>query len=391
MQLLKYKYRLYPTKDQVQKLNRITGSQRYIWNHFLAGEQSRYKEYQKFNFLSNNSAQLTSMKNELTWLKDVPSTSLQQTLRYLDHSLKQSFKQKDKGFPKFKSKRHNNGSFSLSMVEMKRNIKDDKFYIPKVGKVKWKYHRDLPNDFKSLQVKQESGKWFVVLTTRKAKLKKRAIKTSIGVDLNSKEHVIFNGHKQERFAVPKLLRENQAKLKLLQQQLSRCVKGSNNRKKVQTKLQRLHQHIAYKRSDYFHKLSHYLVTNYDLICLEDLNVKSIQMKMGKVTQDNLFAGFRHMIEYKAELYGSTTSVIDRYYPSSQTCSGCGCIQRMPLNLRTYNCRNCDLEIDRDLNSAINIRRAGTARIAFGDETPIEQAIVFGRLVNIYEEGSHASE
>jgi putative transposase len=390
MQILKYKYRIYPNNEQVSKLNQICGIQRAVWNNFLAEEMDRYENDGKFNFLHQNSKWLTELKDYVPWLNKSPAVSLQQTLRYLDSAIKQSFKKgsSKKGFPKFKKKRNNNGSFSLTMTSIKANIKGEQFYIPKVGLVNWKCHREVPNEFKSIQVKQEAGRWFVVLTTKKAKIPKRSINSSIGIDLNSKEYVIFNGKQQERFDVPKPLRENQTKMKVLQQLFARSKKGSNNRRKIQYKIQRLHQYMANVRSDFFHKLSHYLVTKYDLICIEDLDVKGIQVKMGKVIQDNMFGAFRQMIEYKAELYGATTSVISRWYPSSQTCSSCGGIQKMPLNLRTYNCKNCNFELDRDLNSAINIRRAGTARIAFGDETPIEQAIVFGQLVNIYEEGSH---
>ena len=358
MQNLKYKYRLYPTHDQEQLLLQACGSQRYIWNHFLASEQAEYRLTKKFKFYNQNSRDLTALKKTTNWLQDVPAVSLQQTIRNLDRALKQSFKKPNKnvkGFPKFKKKRNHNGSFVLTMVSLDRNTTKNAFYISRsIGDVKCIYHREIPSDFKSATIKQEAGKWFVVLTCKKANQVRRKIVTHTGVDLNSKAYVTTDNC----FDIPKPLRESQAKIKKLQRKLSRCKKGSKNRLELQLKLQRAHQHISNRRVDYFHKLSRTLIDSYDMITIEDLDVKGIQQKFGRAIQDNGFGMFRQMLTYKAELYGSTLVVANRYFPSSQMCSACGGLTRHPLSERIFTCKFCNYTIDRDLNAAINLDSLG---------------------------------
>ena len=397
MQNLKIKFRLYPTKSQEIRLNQIAGSDRFTWNHYLAKEIDQYKLTKKFNFLSKNSADLTALKKatDTVWLADSPSTSLQQTLCNLDRALKVFFKRKNagQGFPKFKTKKNFARSFTLAMVNAKRNIKDQNhFYIPKIGQVKCKYHRDIPSDFKSCQIKQEGDRWFVVLTCSKEQSQLPKTGKETGIDLNSKEYVTSDGN---RYQIPKYLKEKQFQIKHLQRNLSRKQKGSANRKKAQLKLVKVHQSVANKRLDYFHKLSKTLVTNYDLIALEDLDVKDIQQKMGHVIKDNGFAMFRSMIVYKAALYGKESVIIDRWYPSSQLCSQCGTVHKMPLSVRVYNCPDCGMIMDRDLNASKNIMKAGTAsRVvktdtnAFGEVDYMGQTHVLTILAGLNEEGSH---
>ena len=162
------------------------------------------------------------------------------------------------------------------------------------------------------------------------------------------------------------MRENQTRIKRAQQSISRKIKGSNNREKAKKKLSKISNIVKNKRLDFFHKLSKSLIDQFDLICLEDLKVSDIAKFNGKITADNYMAGFRHMIDYKAELYGKHVSVIDRYHPSSKKCSCCGNIKKsLPLNIRTYKCNKCNLVIDRDYNAALNILTAGTAGLACG--------------------------
>lgn len=387
---LKYKYRLYPTPDQEQQLKKICGCNRFVWNYFLDKENEQYKLDKTFNFFNKNSSDLTLLKKHLTWLAEVPATSLQQTLRYLDIALQQSFlsSKKRKGHPKFKKKKNFNMSFSLSMVNTKRNIRGNKFYVTRYLGITVVLHRDLPSDFKTCQVKCEAGYWFVVFTCTKEVTELSRTGKSIGVDLNSKEFVCSD---KTRISIPKPLSENKAKLRTLQRRLSRKQKGSNNRKKAQLKLIRLHLHIKNKRLDFCHKLTKKLIEDYDVICIEDLDVKSIQKKFGRVIQDNIFGLFRSQLEYKAELYGKEISVIDRYYPSTKTCSSCGHVQPMSLSDRVYLCRNCGFELDRDLNAAININRAGMVRSAYGNPELVDQIetqILIGALLGVDEVGNY---
>lgn len=326
-------------------------------------------------------------------MKLSPSTSLQQTLLHLERALKDSFPNSTcrRGFPKFKKKRHFDSSFSMTMTTTDRNcnFENNTFKIPNIGWIKTKYHRALPSDFKSCTVKQKAGKWFVVLPVKLAKQPKRTTNRSIGIDLNSKEFVLNDG---TRYVIPKILRENQAKIAKLQRQLSKKTKASQSYFKAQKKLAKAFDTVTNQRSDYFHKLSKKLVDNFDIISLEDLNVASMQQWNGKMIQDNGFGMLRQLIEYKAELYGAEVVIIDRYYPSSKTCSNCGCVQNIPLSVRVYNCGNCKTVIDRDLNAAININRAGMAQIhAGGKVTTIQNQILIGKLFAFDETGSPVLE
>ena len=386
---LKYKYRLYPTPDQEHQLRKICGCNRYIWNYFLAKENDQYELDKTFNFFNKNSSDLTLLKKQLTWLTEAPATSLQQTLRYLDLALKQSLPSSKhrKGHPKFKKKKNHQMSFTLAMVNIARNLKNNKFYINKHLGIDVILHRELPSDFKTCQIKCEAGYWSVVFTCTKEVVELPRTGKSIGVDLNSKEFVGSDGFRE---LILKPLGENKAKLRTLQRRLSRKQKGSNNRKKAQLKLARLHHHIGNKRLDFCHKLTTGLIKEYDVICIEDLNVKQIQKKMGRVIQDNMFGMFRAQLEYKSELYGKEVVIIDRYYPSTKTCSSCGHVQPMSLSDRVYQCRNCGFELDRDLNAALNIHRAGMARSAYGNPELVDQVesqILIGALLGVDEVGS----
>jgi putative transposase len=369
MQDLKYKYRLYPTPSQEQKLLQVIGCTRFVWNYFLASEQEQYKNTKKFKFLNKNSKELTSLKRTLPWLSAAPSTSLQQTLVNLDRALKQSFKSSKsrKGFPKFKKKKNWSGSFSLAMVSLKRNVDQEKgkFKCPNIGWIKTKYHRAIPSDFSTAQIKWEGGVWYLILNIKiKTQEKCVDLGNSIGIDLNSLEYVTSDG---EIIEIPRFLGDNQTKIARLQKRLSKSKTGSSNRKKWQYKLMKVHYRVKQRRLDSFHKLSRYLVNNYDVICIEDLNVKGIQQFNGHITKDNMMSGFRQMLEYKCKLYGKHLEVISRWEPTSQVCSGCGHVQAMPLSTRTYSCTSCGHTMDRDLNAALNIHRAGMAQIqASGD-------------------------
>jgi putative transposase len=369
MQNLKYKYRLYPTHDQEQKLLQAVGCVRFVWNYFLASEQQQYRETKKFNFLNKNSKDLTSLKKTLPWLGEVPSTSLQQTLVHLDRALKQSFKSSKslKGFPKFKKRKNWSGSFSLAMLSLDRSVDQEKskFRCPNIGWIKTKYHRLIPSDFKTAQVKWEGGEWYLVLTVKVKKREKCLdLNNSVGIDLNSLEYVTSDG---EIIPIPRFLGDNQTKIRRLQHRLSKSTLGSSNRKKWQFKLAKAHYRVKQRRLDSFHKLSRYLVDEYDVICIEDLNVGGIQRFNGHITEDNMMSGFRKMLEYKCDLYGKHLEVISRWEPTSQTCSSCGHKQTMSLSTRTYSCTNCEHIMNRDLNAALNIHRAGMARIqASGD-------------------------
>ena len=357
MQNLKYKYRLYPTESQITALQQVTGNCRFVWNHFLANESKTFEETKKFNFFSKNCLELTKLKGELDWLSLAPAVALQQSLRNLDQAMRVYFKDKKKrGFPRFKCRKNFESSFTLTQVSIEKNIRDNTFYIPKVGTVRCVYHRSLPSDFASCQIKQEADKWFVVLTVEKEVHQIKKTGREVGIDLNSQTYVLSDG---TEIPIPKFLRESQAKIKRLQRVLSRKIKGSMNRKQVQRRLARIHWTVKQRRLAFCHQLTTELIRKYDTICIEDLNVVGIQKFNGHIVKDNIFAMFRRQLEYKAALYGKRVVIIDRWFPSSKTCNECGAIKtELSLNERIYECEHCGAVEDRDLNAAKNILSVG---------------------------------
>lgn len=400
MQNLKYKYRFYPSPEQEPILCQAEGNCRYVWNHFLAREMETYKESKKFNFYNRNSADLTLLKMEkdTEWLNDAPAVAMQQSLRMLDRALKESFKKStggtstpQKGFPKFKSRKNHQASFTLvgvstsnirykgkrlTQAELSDGIRDGvgcasqtTFYVPKAGNIPFVYSRGIPSDFSSCQIKQEAGKWFLVLTVQKPKTRRHPLNPNqptkeVGIDLNSKEYVFSDG---TVIPMPKFLSESQAKIKKHQRSVSHKENGSKNRKKEQLKLARAHAHVQNQRLDFAHKLTTHLIQTYDTIYLEDLNVAGIQRFNGKITNDNILGMFRAQLQYKAELYDRQVVRINRFFPSSKKCSACGNVKaELSLSQRTYHCDNCGLTLDRDLNAALNILAAGQAVKVCGD-------------------------
>ena len=370
--LLNYKYRIEPNKAQLQCLRQIEGNCRWVWNHFLDIEKATYEETKKtstngkgkFNFLYANCKDLTALKKmpEHDWLNLAPAVSLQVTLQNLEKALKASFSKNKgssrRGFPKRKHRNEFSGSFTLTMVNSARNLKTPgQVYIPKVGDVKVVMHRDLPSDFKSLVVKQEAGKWFVVFTCEVQCNAAKAVLKQVGIDLNSKEFVTSDG---VRYAIPKYLRESQAQIKKLQRQMSNKQNKSKNWLKAQLKFARKHYHVRMQRLDFMHKLAKSLVDEYDFIALEDLNVAGMAKFNGHMIKDNGLGMIRQLIQYKSELYGTETVLIGRYEPSSKTCSDCGAINH-DLQLtsdRKFVCPVCGHTEDRDLNAAKNIQAMG---------------------------------
>jgi putative transposase len=365
MQNLKYKFRLAPNKEQESLLLQFCGSQRYVWNHFLNLEIEQYKKDKTFRFSHKNITSLPKLKKELNWLKKVPSTSLQQTLLYLNVALKQSFgkKSETKSFPKFKKKRNHHGSFSLTAINNKSlrgNCK--KIMMPKIGLMNINMHRELPSDFKSCQVKQQDGKWFIVFTVKAKKKLKRTIKNIVGLDFNSNQIIVdSNGIEVVN---PKYLAKAKQGIKKQQRRLSKKTYGSNNYIKQALKVSKVHSKISRTRKDFLDKVSFGYVANNDLICLEDLDIASMSKDSkknfkigGRMVQDAGWSMLRKMIEYKAGLYGCNISVIGKWFPSTQMCSSCGDIVKKDITQREHKC-HCGLETTRDLNSALNIKAEG---------------------------------
>lgn len=369
-----YKYKLLPTKVQQDRLSQITGSTRWIWNYMLNLNIKHYTEKKKFTFGTDMAMLVSDLRKEHEWLKEVPAQSLQQKCIDLDRALKSVWRSQF-GFPKFKSKHRSQGSFRIP-----QHIKftDTHVSIPKVGKVKWRYHRPVDGQPKSMTVSRDGKHWMVsvlceipdippIVNIDKSK--------TIGIDLGISDFAILNNG--TKIGSPTFLKKKLQKLKRIQRRLRNKKRGSNNYNKHSNRIARVHQRIRYQRLDFLHQTSRQLVNKYDVICVESLKIRDLLEKrqLSRSIADQGWSIFVEQLAYKTKLEGKHLTKIDTYLPSTKTCSSCGTQRNMKLSDRVYICENntCPDYLktkDRDINAAMNIHFWGlmaTTGISFFDK------------------------
>ena len=302
---------------------------------------------------------VAEVKKENAWYYEVSKCSPQEALRNLDKAYIKCFREK-KGLPVFKKKGIRDSFYLEGAIE----IKENQIKIPKFGKVKISEILDIQG-IKNVTVSKTAGQWFVAFKIPQApNLPKQEKINPIGVDLGIKTlATLSDGTFFENKRPYKKLKR---KLKIAQRKVSKKVKGSANRKKAIQKVAKIHYKIANIRKDNLHKLTTYLAKNHSEVVIEDLNVRGMSKnhKLASAILDGGFYEFRRQLSYKCEWYGSQLTVVDRFYPSSKTCSCCGTIKKeLKLIERIYHCESCKISIDRDFNAAINLRNKAVSYTA----------------------------
>lgn len=343
------KYRIYPNKEQQQLLDQNFGNARFVYNRGLTTRKSMYGKWEKCNYhtLATN---LIQLKKDNDWLKLSWSQTLQQSLKNVERAYKNFFNKNAK-YPRFKNK------YDKQSITYPQHTKiiDWKIVIPKLWVVKTKLHRECLWTIKRMTIiKTATWKYYVSVTTD-YEVGKPTTNGSVWIDVGIKEFATLSDWTQ--IANPKFLRTSLRRLKKQQRKLSRKKKWSTNSNKQRLKVAILHEKVSNQRKDFLHKVSTMIANKYHTIAIEDLNVKGMMKNhcLAQAIGDVSWSAFYTMLYYKT----NKVVKVDRFAPSTKTCSNCWSVQSMKLNNRTFRCEVCWYKEDRDVNAAINILAMAT--------------------------------
>lgn len=361
-----YKFRIYPTKKQIEKLNKHFGATRFVYNFFLNYNNIMYKKLSKPTYYNEWASVLTRMKKvpKYEWLKEINSQVLQQSLKDLDRAFKNFFQRRAK-YPKFKRKK-NRQTFRVPQ-HVQLYIKEDNtkygyIFVPKLKEgIKVRVHRKLPEEFvikNATFVKTTTNKYYVSIVVEVPDIHiANTSKEVLGIDLGIKDTVVLSTG--EKYTLPKLTKYEK-RLKRLYRQLSRKQKGSKNREKARLRLAKYIEKINNIKNDWIHKTTFKIVNENQVgkIAVESLNIQGMlkNRHLAKHIQWQSWYRFITILEYKAKSAGIELVKIDKFLPSSQTCSVCGYVNKevKKLSIRKWTRPQCGAAHDRDINAAINV-------------------------------------
>ncbi|UII54214.1 transposase [Cytobacillus spongiae] len=361
-----YKFRLYPTDEQAFIIRKTFGCVRFVYNKMLAERIETYESLKEDKEALKKIKHPTpaKYKKEYEWLKEVDSLALANAQLNLDKAYKAFFKGNVK-FPTFKRKRHKQ-SYTTNVVNGNIQLLDGHIKLPKLKLVKIKQHRKIPSEYKIKSCTLSmtaSGKYYIsILAEYEVEIERKEVKKVVGLDFAMDG--LFVDSEGEKANYPKFYRQKLEKLAKEQRKLSRKKKGSSNWNKQRIRVANIQEKVANQRKNFLHHQSKKLVANYDAVVIEDLDMKGMSqaLKFGKSVADNGWGMFTSFLQYKLKEQGKQLIKIDKWFPSTQTCSHCGNTQLMPMNIRIYVC-SCGLNLDRDYNSALNIKKEGIRLLA----------------------------
>lgn len=368
----RYKYRFYPTPEQAQQLARTFGCVRYVYNWALGMKSEAFRERAEKISYADTDKCLTTLKQqpETEWLQEVSSVPLKQALRHLDKAYTAFFKGRAK-FPRFKAKKHRQSATYTTFAFSLRESGTPGQPLVKLAKqdkpLRIRWSRPLPSAPSSLTIiKEADGRYYISFVVEVEPKPLPKTNRSVGIDLGLTDVVVTSeGWKSGN---PRHLEEAQKKLAREQRRLAKKVKGSSNWHKQRVKVARAHAKVRHQREDFTHKLTTNLVRRFDVIAAESLNVKGMvrNPSLAKAISDAGWSMIVQQLRYKAEWYGKTFVQIDRWYPSTKTCSTCGyTMETLPLDVREWVCPSCGVEHDRDVNAAQVIKGVGHTLLASG--------------------------
>lgn len=365
---LRWSFRCYPTPEQERILARTFGCCRFVYNHFLAERTEAWRRGEPMDYVASNAA-LTKLKAvpEFSWLHEVSSVPLQHSLRHLQAAFR-NFWDKRTAYPSFKRK-SGRQSATYARNAFRFEVGNQRLLMAKMGRLKIKWSRRVPVEPTTVTViRMPSGRHYVSMVLELTPAPLPSTGDPVGIDFGvARLATLSTG---ERIANPRHLRRHETRLKRKQRQLSRKQKGSRRRDRCRKQLAKIYEKIADCRKDTLNKLAWNLVSRFDMICVENLNLRGMAKNhsLARSLSDAGIGNAIRTIEAKAVMHGKEVVKIDRFFPSSKLCSSCGKIAKeLPLSLRQWACENCGTVHDRDENAAKNILAAGQAVSARGGD------------------------
>ncbi|NLU83277.1 RNA-guided endonuclease TnpB family protein [Rhodococcus sp. HNM0569] len=366
---LRYQFRVYPTPGQQDMLARSFGCARVVFNDALRARQDAYEAGVKLADTDVQKQVVTAAKKtpQRAWLAEVASVVLVQACQDARRAYRNWFdsmsgKRRGRrvGAPRFRSRKDNQQSLRLTRngFSIRRNRK---LYVAKIGELKVAWSRDLPSDPSSVTIiKDSAGRYFASFVVEVDQAPLAEVDSEVGIDLGLTTFAVLSDGKT--ITSPRFLRRAERTLRKAQQTLSRKEKGSSNRAKARRRVAKAHAKVADPRRNFAHQQSTAIIRDSQAVYVEDLAVSGLaRTRLAKSVHDAGWGMFIRMLEEKARRYGRTFVKIDRWFPSSQTCSACGVVDGpKPLSVRQWQCTACGVVHDRDLNAAKNILAAGRA-------------------------------
>ena len=366
--ILSHKIRIYPNHEREQFLKKSCGVARFAYNWGLAEWQNQYKNGGKPNRFNLDKQFNSIKKQEFPFVCEVSKCCSQIAFANLGKAYKNFFDRRAK-FPRFKKKGIHD-SFGLANDVF--HVDGKRIKLAKMSPMRMAEPLRFDGKIMSGTISRVADKWYISIAVevrRDLTLPKTG--KCVGVDLGVKDIAITSdGYK---FANPRWIHKSEKKLKRLQRELARRQRTSKRRERTRLRLARQHDRVANQRKDWLHKITTYLVRKYDVIALENLNVRGMTKNhsLAKAITNVSFGEFNRQIEYKAQMYGKQIYRVDRFFPSSKTCSACGCVQeKMPLHVREWTCPDCGAHHDRDINAATNLLRQAMSEVTRGERSAL---------------------